>query len=74
MTTLAIPVTTEPDTLPGNCIPVRADGVLSRVRRTCTAHQPLPTPLAPRAVNGRPMVCDRHACVCVRAHTLWVGA
>jgi hypothetical protein len=39
MTTLMIPVTTEPDTLPGNCIPVQADGVLSRVRRTCTAHR-----------------------------------
>lgn len=38
MTTLALPVTTEPDTLPGNCIPVHEGAVLSRVSRTCAAH------------------------------------
>lgn len=39
MTTLAIAMTTEPDSLPPGCVGVRPRGVLSRVRRTCTAHR-----------------------------------
>lgn len=39
MTTAAVTVLTGPDILPEGCVHVHADGLLSRVRRTCTDHR-----------------------------------
>ena len=38
MSTAPITVLTGPDILPDGCVHVQADGLLSRVRRTCDEH------------------------------------
>lgn len=39
MTTAAVTMLTGPDILPEGCVHVNADGLLSRVRRTCAEHR-----------------------------------